>query len=96
MTQHNLGTALWTLGERESETARLEEAVNRDALLERTRERVPLQWAMTQNNLGTALQTLGERESGTYLSRMHHRRCPFYASMRRPVFVKPPEAWPLK
>jgi tetratricopeptide (TPR) repeat protein len=79
MTQHNLGTALWTLGERESETARLEEAVNRDALLERTRERVPLQWAMTQNNLGTALQTLGERESGTYLSRMHHRRCPFYA-----------------
>ncbi|MEM7067143.1 MAG: tetratricopeptide repeat protein, partial [Cyanobacteria bacterium P01_B01_bin.77] len=35
------------------------------ALLERTRERVPLSWAMTQNNLGTALRTLGERESGT-------------------------------
>ena len=45
----------------------LEEAVTayRDALLERTRERVPLQWATTQNNLGNALSTLGERESGT-------------------------------
>jgi hypothetical protein len=34
-------------------------------LLERTRERVPLDWAGTQNNLGTALRALGERESGT-------------------------------
>ena len=31
----------------------------------RTRERVPLDWATTQNNLGNALATLGERESGT-------------------------------
>ena len=66
-TQNNLGNALETLGERESGTARLEQAVAayRDALQERTRERVPLDWAMTQNNLGTALRTLGERESGT-------------------------------
>ena len=35
------------------------------ALEERTRDRVPLQWAMTQNNLGAALETLGARESGT-------------------------------
>ena len=50
-----LGTALSELGERESGTARLEEAVAayRDALEERTRERVPLDWAMTQNNLGS-------------------------------------------
>ena len=48
-------------GERESGTARLEEAVAayRAALEERTRERVPLDWATTQNNLGTALSTLG-------------------------------------
>jgi len=67
MAQDNLGTALSTLGERESGTARLEEAVAayRDALKERTRERVPLDWAMTQNNLGNALSRLGERESGT-------------------------------
>jgi tetratricopeptide (TPR) repeat protein len=66
-TQTNLGIALEVLGERESGTARLEEAVAafRDALMERTRERVPLEWALTQNILGTALQTLGERESGT-------------------------------
>jgi tetratricopeptide (TPR) repeat protein len=45
----------------------IEEAVAayREALKERTRERVPLNWAATQNNLGTALGRLGERESGT-------------------------------
>lgn len=45
----------------------MEEAVTayRKALTERTRERVPLKWAMTQNNLGTALRCLGEREDGT-------------------------------
>ena len=55
------------LGERESGTARLEEAVTayRAALTEQTRERVPLYWAGTQNNLGVALRTLGERERGT-------------------------------
>ena len=55
------------LGERESGTARLEEAVAayRLALQERTRERVPLDWAGTQNNLGLTLSRLAERESGT-------------------------------
>jgi hypothetical protein len=65
MTQNNLGVALATIGERGM--ARLEEAVvaYRDALMERTRERVPLDWALTQDNLGAALLRLGERESGT-------------------------------
>src|SRR5262249_55057167 len=67
MTQNSLGIALWSLGERESETAKLEEAVAayREALKEQTRERVPLDWAMTQNNLGDALLVLGQGESGT-------------------------------
>ena len=67
MTQNNLGIALAVLGERESGTARLEEAVAayRAALEERTRDRVPLEWATTQSNLGDALRVLGERESGT-------------------------------
>jgi tetratricopeptide (TPR) repeat protein len=66
-TLNDLGEALRSLGERESGTARLEEAVTayRDALKEYTRGRVPLDWAMTQNNLGNALCLLGERESGT-------------------------------
>ena len=65
--QMALGVALATLGKRESGTARLEQAVVAftEALKERTRERVPLDWAATQNNLGTALAILGERESGT-------------------------------
>jgi len=55
------------LGQRESGTARLKEAVAayRAALEERTRERVPLDWARTQNSLGNALRILGERENGT-------------------------------
>ena len=41
-------------------------AAYREALGERTRETVPLDWAMTQNNLGAArFSTLGEREPGT-------------------------------
>jgi len=42
---------------------RLEEAVAafREALKERMRERVPLQWATAQNNLEIALKLLGER-----------------------------------
>jgi tetratricopeptide (TPR) repeat protein len=62
-----LALALEALGERESGTARLEEAgaAVRAALEERTRERVPLYWAETQNNLGDALMGLGERETGT-------------------------------
>jgi hypothetical protein len=63
MTQNNLGLALWRLGERESGTARLEEAVAayRAALQEQTRERVPLEWARTQSNLDRALKALADR-----------------------------------
>jgi len=62
-TQNNLGNALARLGERESGTARLEEAVTayRAALEERTRERVPLDWAMSTGNQGVALMLLAER-----------------------------------
>ncbi|MFZ0887452.1 MAG: tetratricopeptide repeat protein, partial [Candidatus Binataceae bacterium] len=58
---------LTTFAEQAGKNEPLEEAVAafRETLKERTRERVPLDWAMTQNNLGAALETLGERESGT-------------------------------
>jgi tetratricopeptide (TPR) repeat protein len=63
----NLGKALQALGERESGTARLEQAAAayRAALQEYTRDRVPFAWALTQNNLGTVLFRLGEGEGGT-------------------------------
>jgi hypothetical protein len=59
MTQNNLGNALRLLGERESGTAHLEQAVAayHAALEERTCERVPLAWATTQNNLTLAHAT---------------------------------------
>jgi tetratricopeptide (TPR) repeat protein len=55
------------LGERESGTGRLEEAVAayRAALEESTRARDPLLWATAQSDLGAVLTILGERESGT-------------------------------
>ena len=66
-TQFNLGTALKSLGERESGTHYLQEAVKAylSALEERTLERVPLDWAVTQESLGETLESLGEREPGT-------------------------------
>ena len=65
--QMALGVALTALGERESGTQHLEQAVvaHTEALKECTRDRVPLIWAGAQSNLGVALAALGERESGT-------------------------------
>jgi tetratricopeptide repeat protein len=62
-TKNNLGFALERLGERESATALLEEAVTayRDALMERTRERVPLDWVVSFGDQGVALTQLAER-----------------------------------
>ena len=63
-TQMNLGNALGALGERESGTDRLNEAVAayREALKEYTRARVPLDWARTTGNQGVALMRLAERQ----------------------------------
>ena len=80
-------------GERESGTARLEEAVAayRAALEERTRERVPLDWAGTQNNLGNALSTLGERESGT--ARLEEAVAAYRAALEERTRERVPLDW---
>jgi tetratricopeptide (TPR) repeat protein len=93
MTQNNLGGALQTLGERESGTARLEAAVAvyQAALQERTRERVPLDWAATQNNLGNALWTLGERESGT--ARLEAAVAAYQAALQERTRERVPLQW---
>ena len=89
----NLGNALQTLGERESGTARLEQAVAayRAALEELTRERVPLDWAMTQMNLGNALRTLGERESGT--ARLEQAVAAYRAALEERTRERVPLDW---
>ncbi len=53
------------LGERESGTARLEEAVAayRAALQENTREQVPLDWAESFGNQGVALMLIADRNN---------------------------------
>ncbi len=58
-----LGTALATLGERDSGTHRLEQAVEayQQALKEYTRDRVPLDWARIQHNLALTYLMLFEK-----------------------------------
>jgi hypothetical protein len=57
----------YTVGEQSGDSQCLQQATDacQEALKERTRERVPLDWAITQNNLGNALSRLGERENRT-------------------------------
>ena len=88
-----LGNAFQALGERESGTTRLEEAVAayRAALAESTRDRVPLDWAMTQNNLGAALQTLGARESGT--ARLEEAVAAYRAALAEYTRERAPLQW---
>jgi tetratricopeptide (TPR) repeat protein len=104
MTQHNLGAALERLGERESGTARLEEAVAAyraalevvaayyAALEEDVRYRVPwISWAMTQMNLGAALQTLGAREGGT--ARLEEALAAYSAALQEYTRDRAPLQW---
>jgi hypothetical protein len=59
--------ALYRQGDERGDNAALTASIETWHLVlqDRSRERVPLDWAMTQNNLGRALVVLGERESGT-------------------------------
>ena len=91
--QLSLSNALAVLGERESGTAYLEEAVTayRETLKEYVREHVPLDWAMTQNNLGNALRVLGERESGT--ARLEEAVTAYRAALEERTREKVPLDW---
>jgi tetratricopeptide (TPR) repeat protein len=62
MTQNNLGAALQSLGTRLDDPKLLEEAVTayENALLEITRERTAMGWAMTLANLGAVRMILAE------------------------------------
>ena len=90
---NSLGNALSELGERESGTARLEEAVTafREALKELARERAPLPWAMTQMNLGLAFFRLGERESGT--ARLRQAVSAFREALKELTRERAPLLW---
>jgi tetratricopeptide (TPR) repeat protein len=93
MALNDLGVALEELGERESGVEKLKEAVAayRAALKKRTRDRVPLDWAMTQNNLGNALAVLGERESGT--ARLEEAAEAYRAALQEYTREREPLLW---
>ena len=65
ITRNNLGVALQNIGERETETAHLEEAAQifRDSLAVFEKVKDDRNWAAAQNNLGNVLLKIGERES---------------------------------
>ena len=66
-------------------------AAFRAVLEERTRDRVPLQWATTQTNLGNALATLGARESGT--ARLEEAVAAFRAALEERTRDRVPLQW---
>ncbi|MER9460020.1 caspase domain-containing protein [Mesorhizobium sp. M0387] len=65
ITRNNMAVVLQTIGERETETAHLEEAavIFRDSLVVFEREKDDRNWAAAQNNLANVLLKIGERES---------------------------------
>ncbi len=85
----------WPLEKREQQRHGLDEAVEtyRAALEERTRDQVPLGWAMTQFNLGIALQTLGERERGT--ARLEEAVVAYRAALEEWTHERVPLDWAL-
>jgi tetratricopeptide (TPR) repeat protein len=87
------GGALAHLGERESGTARLEEAIAayREALKENTREREPFEWAKAQNNFGTVVRVLGERESGT--ARLEEAVAAYREALKEQTRARVPLDW---
>jgi tetratricopeptide (TPR) repeat protein len=93
MIQNELGNVLANLGERESGTERLEEAVAayRAALEELTREREPLYWATIQNNLGNALARHGRREGST--ERLHEAVEAYRAALAERTQDRVPLDW---
>ncbi|XHC13339.1 hypothetical protein ABWH98_10980 [Labrenzia sp. ac12] len=90
---NNLGTALMTLGERENDTVRLEEArvAYLAALKEVTRDRAPLQWAKTQMNFGNALTAFGKRENDT--ARLQEAVAAFRAALEERTREREPLGW---
>ena len=92
-TQYNLGNALQAIGARESDPARLQKAVSayREALKERTREKVLHDWAATQYNLGNALEALGERESDP--ARLQEAVMAFREALKERTREKVPLDW---
>jgi tetratricopeptide (TPR) repeat protein len=71
MTQIGLGTALYSLGDLEMSTTRLEDAIVafQDALKVSVRARAPRQWVAAQIGLGNALSWIGGRASRTVRTR---------------------------
>ena len=88
-----VANALTVLGDRDRKNEVLQEAVAayREALKERTRERVPLVWAATENNLGDALSVLGEREKGT--GRLEEAVAAYREALKERTFDRVPLDW---
>ncbi len=90
---HNYALVKSTIGEQAGSNDDLAQAISsyRAALLERTRARVPLDWAMTQNNLGTALRGLGERESSA--ARLEEAVAAYRAALMEYTRARVPFVW---
>lgn len=92
---NDLGRADVVLAERATGTHHLEEAIAafRGALGERSRDRVPMDWAATQNNLGLSLKMLGTRQKST--ARLEEAAAALRSSLEVRTRDKAPLDWAL-
>ena len=90
---HRQADALYRQGDEQGDNAALRKSIETWHLVleQRTRERVPLQWAMTQGNLGNALEALGERESGT--ARLEEAVAVYRAALEERTRERVPLEW---
>ena len=82
-----------TLGERESGTKSLTEALQifRDSLAIFEREKDDINWAAAQNNIGNVLLALGQRENGS--KRLEEAVAAFRAALEKRDRAKVPLDW---
>ena len=90
---HRQADALYRQGDEQGDNAALRKSIETWHLVleQRTRERVPLEWAMTQSNLGNALEALGERESGT--ARLEEAVAVYRAALEERTRERVPLEW---
>jgi class 3 adenylate cyclase len=90
---HDKAAEFFERGDRKGENGALVVAIAayRAVLEERTRKRVPLDWAATQDRLGLALLVLGRRESGT--ERLEEAIARFRAALEERTRRRVPLDW---
>jgi tetratricopeptide (TPR) repeat protein len=88
-----LGGSLQMLADRDSGTARLEEAITvyHEAMKDWPRERAPLEWAETQESIASALWEIADREDST--TRYEEAMAAYHETLKERTRERAPLDW---